>query len=228
MYFLIARPFFATCTFLLYSYALLPTICASGNVFSGAPINQGASNSYSPFYQYSETLSQGWRIRLRSERDVLLYSPTASAGGPLESFYLDLLARVNAQLQADAPPVRSLVVHMGALMMVVSAHSTPIPWELIGVFAGRMLEATRRGYTAGYSVSIQPPEGDASNAALITFLNSFLPFGLPRGPPTLMDLANAIEDLETDESLATDDEISDNESDTDLPCKRDCAEPSSG
>ena len=43
-----------------------------------------------------------------------------------------------------------------------------------------------------------------------------------------MDLANAVEDLETDENLATDDELSENESDLDLPCKRECAEPSSG
>ena len=205
---------------LLCSCAILPAISAKANFFTGGPINQGASSSYSPFHHLSTTLSDGWRIRLRSEHDVLLYSPPHSAAGPLESFYQSLLARAKAKMLSNAPPITgSALVRLGSLILIVSAPSIPMPWLLIALFAGNMLDATRRGYTVGYTVNIQPPGADAPNVIRLSLFAVDVPLPGPSGSPISVESASSVNDLETDE------ELYESENEAESACKRQCIRP---
>lgn len=147
---------------------------------------------------------------------MLLYSPVESACGPLESLYLEFIERVKAQLLANAPLARSLFVQIGALMMIVSANDTPIPWVLKGRFALKMLDATRRGYAAGYIVSMSFK--DKVHLSLPSSLSSPATLG-HRNSQQPLRTANANDDLKSE------DELSETEGDIVMPCNWQCPGP---
>jgi len=150
-------------TFLLCSSYTLPVICGATNP-KGNSMNAGASSSFSPFYYYSRTLTDGWTIRLREEGDLTLFIPIQTSAVHLVDFYTAVFQSASDKIIALAPPVASCILRLGQLELLVSARSVPVPWSLIALFAANMLYAARRGYTAGYSVEFVPPGETSTNS----------------------------------------------------------------
>ena len=153
-------------------YGILPVMCGLTDT-NGRTVNRGASSSYSPFYFYSQTLTDGWTIRLRAERDITHYVPIATSAIHLENFYQAIVEKATASFTLWEPPPPSVILRQGQLTLFVSAQSVPVPWHLIALFAMRMLEAARKGYTAGYSVMFLPPgvtSVDSPSAALVALV----------------------------------------------------------
>ena len=72
---------------------------------------------------------------------------------------------------ANLAPPTSLVLQLGSLALTIAAKSVPLPWELLALFAKNMLDATRRGYTAGYSVVLLPPGVTSINSPSAVQIN---------------------------------------------------------
>lgn len=143
-------------TLFFCSYAILFASCSPTHPSSSNIVNAGASSSWSPFHFYSRTLTDGWRIRLRAESDITNYVPIAPSAHYLEQFYQAVYDKAILRfMNADAPT--SLIVRLGALSLTLSVGSVPVPWHILALFAKNMLDAAKRGYVAGYSVTIMPP-----------------------------------------------------------------------
>ena len=119
-------------------------------------MNAGASSSFSTFYYYSRTLTDGWTIRFREESDPTLFVPIQTSAVNLVDFYNAVFQSASDKMIALAPPVVSCILRLGQLELLVSATSVPVPWSLIALFAANMLHAARRGFTAAYSVEFEP------------------------------------------------------------------------
>ena len=145
---------------------LLPLIdCSPADSGSSSAVNAGASSSWSPFHFYSQTLTDGWTIRLRRESDITNYVPTEPSARYLERFYQAVYDKAISGLRNNEAPQYSIHLSLGALSLTLTAGSVPVPWHIIAIFAQSMLNAARRGYVAGYLVAILPPGVTAVESA---------------------------------------------------------------
>ena len=137
--------------------------CSPTHPSSSSSGDAGASSSWSPFYFYSRTLTGGWTIHLRAESDITNYVPTGPSASALEPFYQAVYDKAISNAMNSEPP-SSLNLRLGALSLTLSAESVPLPWHILALFAQNMLNAARRGYVAGYSVTILPPGVNSVNS----------------------------------------------------------------
>lgn len=159
-------------TFLICGSYILPVRCGPTNP-RGNAVDAGASSSFSPFYYYSRTLTDGWTIRLRRESDLTIFVPIQTSAVHLVDLYNAIFQSASDKIMALAPPVVSCILRLGQPELLVSGRSVPVPWTSIALFAANMLYAARRGYTAGYSVELVPPGEtsiDSPTAAQITLV----------------------------------------------------------
>jgi len=97
-------------------------------------VNAGAPSSFSRFYYYSRTLTDGWTIRLREESDLTLFVPIQTSAVHLMDFYNAVFQSASDKNIALAPPVVSCILRLGQLELLVSARSVPVPWNLTALF----------------------------------------------------------------------------------------------
>lgn len=205
---------------LVCSRGILPADCSPTHPSSSSVVNAGASSSWSPFCFYSRTLTGGWTIHLRAESDITNYVPVGPSATALEQFYQAVYNKAISSMMTLDPPT-SLILRLGALSLTLSAQSVPVPWRIIAIFAQNMLSAARRGYVAGYSVTILPPgvtSVDSQGAAEIS-VTAGLNLGI------LRLLAGEDDNSEWREPEAVESSTSEAEtsSGNEPPCKRHCS-----
>ena len=151
-----------------YIHSVFATIeNANGSLSNddGEPINQGASSSFQPWD--SMPLSDGWTVSLRSEQDITYWVPVGYSAANLENFWQRVFEATSAQFWSGASPSSSFQICMGALTLFImpTFTTTPLPWHVVAQFAWAMLNAAKRGYTAGFSVRLQLPSDRLNGAS---------------------------------------------------------------
>lgn len=178
----------------------------------GQPINVGASSSFVPWN--SMQLSDGWTVRLAGESNITQWVPVEWTATQLEHFYqtIFLSASTNFWSATSPSPSSAFSLRIGGLNLFFSPlfTSASLPWHVIAQFAWAMLDAARRGYTAGYSLRMQSPadsQGGSNSGWMVILLAGPAPVPTNTSPP-----------LNREETESA--------SDDEPPCKRQC--PSGG
>ena len=195
---------------------------------NGTPINPGASSSFNPFRNplNNITLPQGYQVNLLGGTDnpLTFFVPVLWTATIFEAFYLTLFERAAAAFWRDDGPTKSLVVSIGHLQISFMAHGGSIAWNIIAAFAWNMWQAAKRGFTAGYIVDIESPNGVKMRVAMMASTQPVARDGVhqehvePELDPDSCDCSmTEFEDLTTDETL--DENLDDYIDDF---CKRHC------
>lgn len=149
------RPFLIL--LVLATYNLLLTYAVLTNA-DGKPINQGASSSFVPWRRMR--LSDGWTVQVSSESDITFWVPVEYTAARLEKFWQSIYEMASRHFWSASASFSSFAIHQGALSLFLlpTPTSGPIPWHVFAQFAWAMLDAAKRGYTAGFSVRLRSPQ----------------------------------------------------------------------
>ena len=124
----------------------------------GLLINQGASSSFQPWNTMA--LGQGWTVEIEDQSDITQWVPVGTSAVHLENFWQSTFEQCSQRFWSNARQSRRHSLESGALHFLIEPMSTStmqIPWIVMTQFAWNMLQAARRGYTAGFTVRIQSP-----------------------------------------------------------------------
>ena len=124
----------------------------------------GASSSFVPWN--SIRLSDGWTVRVDGETNITQWVPVEWTATHLENFYQSAFEIASTNFWSGTSPSSTFSLRLGALTLFFTPlfTSTPVPWHVIAQFTWAMLDAARRGYTAGYAVSLQSPADQQSGS----------------------------------------------------------------
>lgn len=97
----------------------------------------------------SYKLASGWRLSLESTTQML---PIAIAAKALASFYRDIMIFAAQAGETAEDEVTDLTIQFGNMFLefIASEELSPVSWDLVRIFAGKMLEMTENGFTGGY------------------------------------------------------------------------------
>ena len=166
-------------------------------------------------------------ISLLATESLVMASPPLTFFVPIlwtatifEAFYLTIFEHAAAEFWRDLRPTKSLVVSIGQLQLSFSGNGSPLSWNIIAAFAWNMWQAAKRGFTAGYNLQVEGPDGIKMTVAMTASSQPVVRDGMhvehvesELDPDSCDCSMTEFEDLTTDENL--DDYIDDF-------CKRHC------
>lgn len=131
---------------------------------NGTPVNMGASSSFDPLENL--TIAPGYRVRPFAAAAITIYVPVLWTATIFEAFYLTIFEHAAAEFWRDGRPTKQLVVSIGQLQLSFNANGVPLSWNIIAAFAWNMWQAAKRGFTAGYTLEIESPDGGKTMVTL--------------------------------------------------------------